>query len=94
MTVRQQVCKYQFVLCKVSTFLLVGWVRTALFLLAPPTGGAPIEGGVTEAWRERCWEVISEVFHNNCEHHDSEPERNGSSFLQHTKDIGSIHLSS
>ena len=49
MTVRQQVCKYQFVLCKVSTFFLVGWLRTALFLLAPPTGGAPIEGGVTEA---------------------------------------------
>ena len=48
-TVRQQVCKYQFVLCKVSTFLLVGWLRTALFLLAPPIGGAPIEGGVTEA---------------------------------------------
>jgi hypothetical protein len=47
--VSQQVCKYQFVLCKVSTFLLVGWLRTALFLLAPPTGGAPIKGGVTEA---------------------------------------------
>ena len=70
-------------------FFLVGWLRTALFLLAPPTGGAPIEGGVTEAWRERCWEAISEVFHNNCEHHDSEPERNGS-----IKVITSIHLSS
>ena len=47
--VSQQVCKYQFVLCKVSTFHLVGWLKTALFLLAPPTGGAPKEGGVTGA---------------------------------------------
>ena len=47
--VSQQVCKYQFVLFKVSTFLLVGWLRIALLLLAPPSGGAPIEGGVTGA---------------------------------------------
>ena len=47
--VSQQVCKYQFVLCKVSTFHLVGLLKTALFLLAPPTGGAPIEGCVTGA---------------------------------------------
>ena len=47
--VSKQVCKYRFVLCKVSTFFLVGWLRTALFLLAPPSGGAPIKGGVTGA---------------------------------------------
>ena len=32
-----------------KVFRVVGWLRTALFLLAPPTGGAPIKGGVTEA---------------------------------------------